>query len=96
MLMAIWMVVGADGKTICHCGCEQDACWLAEMVPGRSYRKMLRLAPEIIDVTAIMTGELPGNLGLPGRGVPLGGGAEGVLPEGVGVPLGAVVGVPLG
>ena len=86
--MVIWMVLGANGKTICHCGAIEDAIALCQMVPGRSYRKMLRLAPEIIDVTAIVTGELPGNLGLPGRGAPLGGGAEGVFPEGVGVPLG--------
>jgi len=96
MLMVIWMVLGADGRTICHCGCEQDAWCLAGMVPGRSYRKMLRLAPEIIDVTAIVTGELPGNLGLPGRGVPIEGDTQERLPEGVGVPLDAVVGVPLG
>ena len=49
---------------------------------------MLRIAPEIIDITAIVTGELPGNLGLPGRGAPLEGGTEGVLPEGVGGALG--------
>ena len=90
--MVIWMVLGPDGRTICHCGCEQDACNLAGMVPGRSYRKMLRILPEIIDITAIVTGELPGNLGLPGRGVPLEGGTEGGLPEGVGGALDAVLG----
>ena len=86
--MVIWMVLGANGKTICHCGAIEDAIALCQMVPGRSYRKMLRLAPEIIDVTAIVTGELPGNLGLPGRGVPIEGDTQERLPEGVGVPLG--------
>ena len=82
------MVLGADGRVICHCGCVEDAHNLVGMVPGRSYRKMLRIAPEIIDVCAIIDKELPGNLGLPGRGMPIEGGAEGMLPEGVGVPLG--------
>lgn len=86
------MVLGADGRVICHCGCEQDAWNLVGMVPGRSYRKMLRMAPEIIDVCAIIDKELVGNLGLPGRGALLGGGAEGMLPEGVGGALGAVLG----
>lgn len=58
---------------------------LAEMVPGRSYR-MRRVLPEfIIDVVPIVDGELPGQIGLPGKGVPLQWVAEGVLAEGVGV-----------
>ncbi len=86
--MVIWEVVRvSDGTLVCQCGCVQDAIVLAAMVPGRTYRKMLRIAPEIIDVFAIVDGELPGNLGLPGRGAPLEGvGSELITPgEGVAV-----------
>jgi hypothetical protein len=66
--MEIWEVLRGDGTLICHCGTERDAMELACMYPGRTYRRMLRIAPEIIDVCAIVEGGLPGNLGLPGRG----------------------------
>jgi hypothetical protein len=49
---------------------------------------MLRILPEIIDVCAIVDGELVGDLGLPGRGAPLEGGTQEGLPEGVGGALG--------
>ena len=41
---------------------------MVAMHPGRTYQKMRRLPPEIIDVLPIVDKELPGNIGLPGRG----------------------------
>ncbi len=85
--MEIWEVVNANGRVVCHCGDARDAIALVGIVPGRTYRKMRRLAPEIIDVEVIKAGELPGNLGLP-QGDPF---LEGVpltfLPQGEGAPL---------
>ncbi len=79
--MVIWEVFRVwDGTLICQCGSEGDAVALAEMVPGRGYR-MVRFLPEyIIDVLPIVDKELPGQIGLPGRGTPL----EGVAVRGLG------------
>jgi hypothetical protein len=49
---------------------------------------MRRLPPEIIDVFAIVDGELPGNLGLPGRGAPLEGAGSELITPGEGVAVG--------
>ncbi len=84
--MVIWEVVRVnDGTLVCQCGCERDAIALVAMVPGRAYRMMRRLPPEIIDVFAIVDGELPGNLGLPGRGAPLEGAEKELITPGEGV-----------
>lgn len=83
--MEIWEVLAAEGTLICHCGTERDAAELACMHPGRTYRKMLRIAPEIIDVLPIIDKELPGNLGLPGRGPQVEGTQGGRLREGEGL-----------
>jgi hypothetical protein len=48
---------------------------------------MLRLAPEIIDVVAIVDGQLPGNLGLPQGGTHLEGVPLILLTQGKGAPL---------
>jgi hypothetical protein len=86
--VVIWEVVRvSDGTLVCQCGCERDAIALAAMVPGRAYRMMRRLPPEIIDVFAIVDGELPGNLGLPGRGAQLEEGPAILLTQGEGVPM---------
>ena len=86
--MVIWEVfrVG-DGTLVCHCGSERDAAMLAGLAPGRSYRMMRRLPEYIIDVLPIVEGELPGQQGLPGRGVPL----EGVDVRGLGAAEGGPV-----
>jgi hypothetical protein len=83
--MEIWEVVAAEGTLICHCGTERDAAELACMHPGRTYRRMLRIAPEIIDVCAIVEGGLPGNLGLPPEGTHLEGTLDNGLREGEGL-----------
>lgn len=83
--MVIWEVLTRDGTLICQCGTERDAAELACMHPGRTYRKMLRIAPEIIDVCAIVEGGLPGNLGLPGRGPQVEGTPDNRLREGEGL-----------
>ena len=85
--MEIWEVLAAEGTLICHCGTERDAAELACMHPGRTYRKMLRIAPEIIDVCAIVEGGLPGNLGLPPEGTHLEGLSTILLAQGEGTPL---------
>jgi hypothetical protein len=86
--MVIWEVLSSEGNLICHCGWEGDAVALAGMVPGRTYRRMQRLAPEIIDVLPIEFGSLPGQIGLPSKGDPIEGGGEKVIAPGVGVPVG--------
>jgi hypothetical protein len=83
--MVIWEVLREDGTLICQCGTEKDAAELAWMHPGRTYRRMLRIAPEIIDVCAIVEGGLPGNLGLPPEGTHLGGTQDNRLREGEGL-----------
>ena len=83
--MEIWEVLRGDGTLICHCGTERDAMELACMYPGRTYRRMLRIAPEIIDVCAIVEGGLPGNLGLPPEGTHLEGTRNNRLREGEGL-----------
>ena len=83
--MEIWEVLAAEGTLICHCGTEGDAAELACMHPGRTYRRMLRIAPEIIDVCAIVEGGLPGNLGLPPEGTHLEGTQDNRLREGEGL-----------
>jgi hypothetical protein len=83
--MEIWEVVAAEGTLICHCGWEGDAAAVAAIAPGRTYRRMLRIAPEIIDVCAIVEGGLPGNLGLPGRGPQVEGTQDNRLREGEGL-----------
>jgi hypothetical protein len=85
--MVIWEVLTRDGIPLCQCGCEQDAIAIASFVAGRTYRRLLRIAPEIIDVELIKVGELPGNLGLPGRGPQVEGGELKSIAEGEGAPL---------
>jgi hypothetical protein len=85
--MVIWEVLTRDGIPLCQCGCEQDAIAIASFVTGRTYRRLLRLAPEIIDVVAIVDGQLPGNLGLPQGGTHLEGVPLILLTQGKGAPL---------
>ena len=87
IIMEIWEVVNASGRVVCHCGNVRDAVALVGIVPGRTYRRMLRLAPEIIDVVAIVDGQLPGNLGVPQGGTHLEGVPLILLTQGKGAPL---------
>lgn len=54
-----------DGRKIADCGWEQDAINLCSLVPGRNYRKNKYLLDQVIDITATVDKQLPGQQGLP-------------------------------
>jgi len=62
------------GKVIAHCGCETDARNLCEMKPlERIYRKARFLQDQVINVTASVDPQLPGQIGLPPATIRVGG-----------------------
>lgn len=73
-----------DGRKIADCGWEQDAINLCSLVPGRNYRKNKYLLDQVIDITATVDKQLPGQQGLPAAKIRINGqelDAQQSLPE---------------
>jgi hypothetical protein len=64
MQQEFWSVY-EDGRKIADCGWERDAMNLCSMRPNRTYRKNKYLQDQVIDVTATVDKQLPGQQGLP-------------------------------
>ena len=64
MQQEFWSVY-EDGRKIADCGWERDAMHLCSMRPNRTYRKNKYLQDQVIDVTATVDKQLPGQQGLP-------------------------------
>jgi len=62
-----WVVVEyRTGRTIAHCGDENDARLLCELRPTeRTYRKQKFIMDQVIDITSTTDKQLPGQQGLP-------------------------------
>jgi|DEB0MinimDraft_6_1074348.scaffolds.fasta_scaffold327801_2 hypothetical protein len=54
-----------DGRKIADCGWERDAMNLCSMHTNRTYRKNKYLQDQVIDITATVDKQLPGQQGLP-------------------------------
>ena len=55
----------SQGVPICHCGSEKDAIMMLSFGDGRTYRRLRLIEDQVIDITAEVNGQLPGQLGLP-------------------------------
>lgn len=65
-MMNEYWEVRENGKRYCHCGRQETAWDIVRMKPGaRTCHKITPLAGTTIDVEAMETLELPGQLGLP-------------------------------
>ncbi len=71
MLTEYWSVYKSDGTKYADCGWERDAQRLCEIDPTRTYRKNRFILDQVIDVTATIDKELPGQVGLPEYQKPL-------------------------
>lgn len=65
-MMNEYWEVRENGERYCHCGRQETAWDIVRMKPGaRTCHKITPLAGTTIDVEAMETLELPGQLGLP-------------------------------
>jgi len=82
-----WSVYGPDGRKIADCGMREDAIRLASLVSGRTYRKNMILRDQVIDITAKVDGELPGQQGLPVAKIQLEDAQQQWIPPGLQIPF---------
>jgi hypothetical protein len=72
-----------NGNVICHCADVNDAIMMVNFNPHhRSYSRHRFIMDQVIDITPTTDKQLPGQIGLPSRQIPLLNSHKKKLPEG--------------
>lgn len=83
----VYAVYNSQSVQVCQCGSLEDAIMMVKFEEGRTFRKLRFLKDQVIDVTATVDGQLPGQLGLPKGTDQVSGSQQEVLPQNESVPF---------